>query len=238
MVTRTWTIAEMTLRDLARRRTVLALLFALPLVFYLGRRGDFTGQAIRFLLLGVGFAVTTGGLFATAAARSLEPRLRLCGYRVRELYLGRLAAVLVLGLAIAAPYLVVILLDHQVERVAAVGLALVGTVVVSAPLGMLLGSVIPRDMEGVLLLIAVMSLTWLIDPAKPEARALPWWSTREVATYAVDLADAGYLQRGLVHAAAYASLLLTATTVIAWRRLRRRYPDDARDSARPLVGAP
>ena len=220
MITRTWAMADATLRELGRRRVVLAMMLALPMMFYLGRRGDHTGQAVRFLLLGVGFTVTTGSLFATAAARSLEPRLRLSGYRVRELYLGRLVALLALGLGLAAPYFLVILADQQVERVGALGLALVGAVVVSAPLGMLLGALIPGDMEGVLLLIAVMSLTWLVDPAKPEARALPWWSTREVATYAVDMADAGYLQRGLVHAAAYGAVLLLLTTVIAWRRLR------------------
>lgn len=225
MIARTWAMADATLRELGRRRVVLALMLALPMMFYLGRRGDHTGQAIRFLLLGVGFTVTTGSLFATAAARSLEPRLRLSGYRVRELYLGRLLALLGLGLGLAAPYFLVILADQQVERVGALGLALVGTVVVSAPLGMLLGALIPGDMEGVLLLIAVMSLTWLIDPAKPAARALPWWSTREVATYAVDMADAGYLQRGLAHAAGYGTALLLLTTVIAWRRLRLRYPE-------------
>lgn len=225
MITRTWAMADATLRELGRRRIVLALLLALPLMFYLGRRGDHTGQAVRFLLLGVGFTVTTGSLFATAAARSLEPRLRLCGYRVSELYLGRLTGLLALGLGVAVPYLLVILVDQKVERVGALGLALLGAVVVSAPLGMLLGTVIPGDMEGVLLLIGVMSLTWLVDPATPEARALPWWSTREVATYAVDMADVGYLQRGLAHAAAYGGALLLVTTVIAWRRLRVRHPE-------------
>lgn len=235
MTTRIWAMADATMHELGRRRGVVALMLALPMMFYLGRRGDHTGQALRFLLLGVGFTVTTGSLFATAAARSLEPRLRLSGYRVRELYLGRLLALLALGLAVAAPYFLVILVDQRVERVGALGVALVATVVVSAPLGMLLGSLIPGDMEGVLLLIAVMSLTWLIDPAKAEARALPWWSTREVATYAVDMADIGYLQRGLVHAVAYGGALLVATTVIAWWRLRSQYP--ARSRGRSFVGA-
>lgn len=231
MIARTWAMAGATVRELGRRRAVLALMLALPMMFYLGRRGDHTGQAVRFLLLGVGFTVTTGSLFATAAARSLEPRLRLSGYRVRELYLGRLLALLGLGLGLAAPYFLVMLVDQKVERVGALGLALVGAVVVSAPLGMLLGALIPGDMEGVLLLIAVMSLTWLVDPANPQARALPWWSTREIATYAVDLADVGYLQRGLAHAAAYGAALLVATTVIAWRRLRLRYPQPSRSRA-------
>ena len=50
---RTVTIAEMTLRETARRRGVLVLLLALPFAFYLARRGDHLGQSIRFVCLGL-----------------------------------------------------------------------------------------------------------------------------------------------------------------------------------------
>lgn len=221
-MTRTWTFAELTLRDLVRRRAVVALLFALPLLFYLARRGDHAGQAVKFLLLGLGFTVSAAGLFATSAARFLEPRLRLCGYRTVDLYAGRLAALLVVGLAIAAPYLGVLLVDQRVSRPGAVAGALAATVLVAAPLGMLVGSALPRDMEGVLLLLAVTSTQFLVDPAKTLGKFMPFWSAREVGTYAVDPVDVGYLRRGLLHAGAYAVVLFVATAVIAAVRLRRR----------------
>ena len=75
------TVAEMTLRELLRRRGVLLLLLLMPLTFYLIRRDAYLGQSVRSLLLGVGWAVSTAALFATTAARELEPRLRLAGYR-------------------------------------------------------------------------------------------------------------------------------------------------------------
>ncbi|MBT8225332.1 MAG: hypothetical protein HKP61_23090 [Dactylosporangium sp.] len=219
---RTWTMAEMTLRDLIRRRTVVGLLFLLPLVFYLARRDDHTGQAVKFLLLGLGFTSSAAGLFATSAARSLEPRLRLGGYRTIDLYVGRLIALIAVGLAIAVPYLAVVLADQDVQRMPALALALALTVLVAAPLGMLLGSALARDMEGVLLLLAVTSAQFLTDPAKISGRVMPFWSAREIATYAVDLTDIGYLRRGVTHALVCAAILFVATAAIAAVRLRRR----------------
>jgi hypothetical protein len=82
MIGRRWlTVAEMTLRELARRRTVIALLLVLPLAFYLLRRDQYIGQSVRSLFIGIGWAVSTAALFSTIGARSVEPRLRLAGYR-------------------------------------------------------------------------------------------------------------------------------------------------------------
>ncbi len=66
----TRTVAVMALREIGRRRSLLVLMIALPLSFYLVRR-ELTGQSIRFLALGLGWAVATLGLFtAGATARS------------------------------------------------------------------------------------------------------------------------------------------------------------------------
>lgn len=225
-MTRLLMIMEMNLRDLIRRRAVLGLLFALPLVFYLGRRSDstYTGQAIRFLLLGLGFTISTASLFAVVAARSMDHRLRLSGYRVIHLYLGRLAALLVVGSAIAIPYLALVAFDQKVERLGAVALAMVLTVLVGAPLGMLLGAVVPRELEGALLLLALIALQFLMDPAKSSARLMPFWSAREIGTYAIDMTDVGYLHRGLVHASICAIAATAITATITTVRLRDRRP--------------
>ena len=50
---RTVTVAEAALREMSRRRGVLALLMLLPLSFYALRRGDSTGQAIRSVVVGL-----------------------------------------------------------------------------------------------------------------------------------------------------------------------------------------
>ena len=69
-------VAEMALREILRRRSVLFMLLVLPLAFYLSRRSDHVGQSVRFLCLGLGWALSTAALFAGGAARALEPRQR------------------------------------------------------------------------------------------------------------------------------------------------------------------
>lgn len=219
----TLTIAEMALRDLLRRRAVLGLLFALPMVFYLARRDDSESQAVKFVLLGLGFTISTAGLFATTAARGLDRRLRLCGYRTMSLHLGRLLALQVIGLGISVPYLGIILADQHVARVGSLGCALALTVLIAAPLGMLLGSVVPRELEGTLLLLAVLSAQFLSDPARPAGKCMPFWSAREIGAYAVDLAAGDdYLWRGVAHALVVASVLFALATTTSAVRLRRR----------------
>jgi hypothetical protein len=220
-VTRWLTVAEMTARDLVRRRAALGLLFTLPLAFYLARH-DRTGQSIRFASLGLGFAVSTVGLFAGTAAKSLEPRLRIGGYRTRELVAGRLGALLAIGLAVAALYLAIILVDQPLRRPTVIALELAVTTAVAAPLGLLLSALVPRDLEGTLLLITLVGVQFIMDPVEHAARLLPFWSMRELGTYAVDLTDAGYLRRGLAHGIATTILLTAATAVLATLRLRRR----------------
>ncbi|MGY0056891.1 ABC transporter permease [Streptomyces sp. LZ34] len=221
-VKRAWTISEMTLRDLGRRRGVLVLLVLVPLVFYLGRREAHTGQAIRFVLLGLAFTISTAALFVTCAARSLEPRLRLSGYRVGELTAGRLVALAIVGLLISVPYLAVIAVDQRPPRLAAIAAAMVVGVAVAAPLGMVLGVLMPRELEGALLLMALVGAQMITDPATTSAKVLPFWCVREIATYAIDLTGAEQLSRGLLAGLAYGAALAAAAGVIAFTRLRGR----------------
>ncbi|MFF8778629.1 hypothetical protein ACF07W_15320 [Streptomyces sp. NPDC015140] len=218
---RTLRMAEMTLRELLRRRGVLSLLLLVPLVFYLGRH-DQAGQAIRFASLGVGFAVSTAALFSAVGGREIEPRLTLSGFRPRHLYLGRMLALLTAGLLISALYAVVVIADQEVAAPRAVALELALTTLVAVPLGLLLGLAVPRDLEGTLLLISVIGAQMVIDPANDAAKALPFWSTREIITYAVDGAGSGSLTSGVTHALVVTGLLVLASGGVMSVRLRRR----------------
>ena len=219
---RIWTVAEMTVRGLVRRKAVLALLFATPLAFYLMRRADHPGQAVRFVVLGLGFTVSTMALFGTTAARSMESRLWLSGYRPGELFLGQLSGYAAIGVGIAVPYLGVIAVDQQLDRLGAVALAMLLTVLIAAPLGRLLGELVPREMEGALLLVALLGVQMLIDPAKDITKLLPFWSARELGTYAIDHTDSGYLYRGAAHGVVTTLVLLAGTGLLTALRLRRR----------------
>jgi hypothetical protein len=212
----------MTLRELARRRTVIALLLVLPLAFYLLRRDQYIGQSVRSLFIGIGWAVSTAALFSTIGARSVEPRLRLAGYRASDLYLGRLCGLWTLGVLLAAPFLLLVRLDAPGLRYGAVALAMLCCVAVAAPLGMLVGYLLPREMEGTLLLLTAVALQMIIDPATAVAKVTPFWSSREIGTYAVDHMGTDYLVRGAVHGAVTTVLMLTLVAVVSSVRLRQR----------------
>lgn len=217
------TVAEMALREMLRRRGVLVLLLTLPLATYLVRRGDHVGQSIRFLLLGLAWAVSTAALFASTTSRSIEPRLRLSGYRSHHLYLGRLVGMWLLGLSIAAPFFVLVAVDHGDQvRLGAVAAAMAFAVTVAAPFGLLIGAVVPRELEGTLILLVAISVQMMIDPADPLTRIAPFWSSREIGTYAVDHTGADYLVRGVLHGVLFTVVATALVAVLSTVRLRRR----------------
>ncbi|MDQ7905348.1 hypothetical protein RB614_12515 [Phytohabitans sp. ZYX-F-186] len=216
------TVAEMALRELSRRRGVLVLLLALPLVCYLVRH-DQVGQSIRFLLLGLAWAVSTTALFASGTSRHIEPRLRLSGYRSHHLYLGRLVAMWLLGLAVSTPFFALIAVDHAGEvRLGALAAAMVLAVTVAAPFGLLIGAVVPRELEGALILLVTISLQMMIDPADSLTRLTPFWSSREIGTYAIDYTGPEYLVRGLTHGIVVTLLATALVAVLSTIRLRTR----------------
>ncbi|TBL27731.1 MULTISPECIES: ABC transporter permease [unclassified Micromonospora] len=219
---RLFTVAEMTLRELARRRGVLLLLLLMPLVFWMIRRDSHVGQSIRALFLGISWAVSTAALFATSAARELEPRLRLAGYRPHHLYLGRMLGLWALGLTVAVPFFLLTVLDTTNLRYAGIAVAMLCCVMVAAPFGMLIGALLPRELEGTLLLLTVVAMQMLLDPASQGAKLTPFWSSREIATWAVDHADDGYLARGVLHGLAVTLLLTVTVAGVFSVRLRRR----------------
>jgi hypothetical protein len=216
------TVAEMTLRELARRRGVLMLLLALPLGFYAIRRGDYVGQSIRSLFLGISWAVSTAALFATAAARGLDPRLRMAGYRTFDLYTGRLLGLWAAGALLAAPFLALVAVDAPDVRVGATALGMLACVAVAAPFGMLIGLIVPRELEGTLVLLTAVGLQMVMDPAGTGAKLAPFWSSREIGTYAVDHMGADYLTRGLVHGLTFTAILVALVATASTVRLRRR----------------
>ena len=92
-----------------------------------------------------------------------------------------------------------------------------------------MAAVVPRDLEGALLLLAIMAVQVLVDPAESWTRVLPLWSARELATYILDSADAvaasssrtsSSLNAGLAHGTAYGLALGTISWLLGVLRLR------------------
>jgi len=227
-------VAEMTAREIARRRTVLILLMLLPLAFYFSRRGDAYWQSVRFLCLGIGWALSTAALFAAGGARGIEPRLRLAGYATRHLYLGRLLALWAVGLVLSAPYWLLVRLDLAQEvRHGAVALILLLTVLISAPFGLAVSALLPRELEGMLVLLTVVAMQMMLNPDGTAALLLPYWFSREIGIYAIETdGSVSHVFTGLAHAGIVLALLLAVIALTSGLRLRQRrhlrfYPETA-----------
>ena len=63
-----------------------------------------------------------------------------------------------------------------------------------------------RLFDAVFVLVIIFTLVQAGTLA-PVARLLPFWSAREIGTYAIDLTDDGYLIRGVAHGVAVAVVL-------------------------------
>lgn len=212
--------AQMTLRDLIGRRWVLVLLVSVPLVFYTARREDAGWQSIRFACMGLAWALSTVALFSTLSARSLEPRLRIAGAGISSLLAGRVLALVGVAVAIGSAYAVLVTLDQEVRHAWAITAALLLSAVLSVPLGMLIGRLIPREFEGMLVLITVVGLQTIVDPGSTVAQMLPLWATRELLSYGVE--GQGDLTSAWTHAVAFGLAMLVVGFAITWSRLRVR----------------
>ena len=182
----TLTMAEMTVRGLLRRRGSLVLMVALPLAFYVARH-ELVGQSIRFLAFGLAWAISTLALFAALDARQTEARLIVSGWTWRALVGGRVLALLAIAVVLTLAYLALILADDRpVAREPSIALLLGATAVIAVALGTMLGAVVARELEGALVLFIIAGLQFIADPASTLAHVLPFWSTRELGTYAID----------------------------------------------------
>lgn len=208
---------EMVLRGLLRRRLALALLVVLPLAFFAARH-ELVGQSIRFLTLGVAWSVSTVAFFAAVDAADAEHRLRLIGWSPWALLTGRVAALLGLGWTLSVGYLLLVVGTQEVRNAAGVGLDLATTTLIGVLLGTFLGKVARRELEGALLLFILAGMQFAADPPTLLAHVLPFWSTRELGTWAIDGPRFAPLGGGLLHAAATAALLLVATVGLTRRR--------------------
>jgi hypothetical protein len=215
------TVAEMALRELLRRKRAIAMLFLLPLALYMMVRADSVGQSVRSVFLGIGWAVSTAALFATTAGQSVEPRLWLAGYRGYQVVAGRLVALWTTGLVLALPFLVLIRFDAPDVRLGAVAVAMVLLVLVSAPFGLLVGLLLPRELEGTLLLFTVVGFQMTINQNSVTSRLAPLWGSREIGTYAIDHTDTGYVARGTLHGAVYLLVLVILVGLVVVARQRR-----------------
>lgn len=216
----------MTARDLSRRRLALALIVALPLVFYFFTKASDGGTNLTAGGIGVSWAIGAAALFATLDARAVDERLVLDGYQPRELLVGRLVLLLLASLVLAAAMgglmLVVSRPPGHLDLMLAMGLVAVTAV----PLGLAVGALVPHELEGILLLIGLVGLQIGLPSSSTVVGALPLGNAQRL------LDRAAYNNFALGPAVAgcigWALLLSLVAVFASQRRLEvRRHRDGA-----------
>lgn len=103
-----------------------------------------------------------------------------------------------LGVALAVPLFLLVVVDMGAERMrlGAVAVAMGFCITVGAPFGMLIATLLSRELEGTLLLLAVVGIQMTIDPVSVASRLTPLWSSRELAFFAIDHTDSRLQVRG------------------------------------------
>jgi hypothetical protein len=228
-------IARATFRELSRRHTALVMLVVLPLAFYLARR-DIPFSGIVVLALGLGWAVSTLALFSTVTALELDGRLRIAGFTTPAILIGRLFAVMLIGVALSSGYLLLVIVDQDVARLDGVVIMMLCAIVVGAPLGMAIGLLLRRELEGALALLILLATQFMTNPEKLLAHCLPLWSVRGVADWTMGLGGASYLRDGLFHAAATLAVLLIVIAVTSAFRLRIHPPHEVLKDDQHVLG--
>jgi hypothetical protein len=213
------TIAEMQGRDLLRRRGALLMLASMPLAFYFALLGK-GAYAITTGGVGMAFSISGASLFSMLAARRIEPRLVLAGYRPLDLLLGRLLLLegLGLGIVLLTTGLMTLVSRPPHPELVLAGIAL--TVWVAVPLGLAIATLIARELEGVLAAIAVVGVQLSLPIDSPAAPFLPLYGPLQVLAHGGGLHSA--LLTGVGSGLLYGAALLGIAT-LAWRfRLRIR----------------
>lgn len=220
-------VAEMLARDLLRRRGALALIVALPLAFY-----GFSRTAGPYHLtaggIGTAWAISAAALFAALSGRSVDDRLVLDGYRPGELFAGRLVTLTGFGVVLSAGVGALMLGVSGAVDPGAFWLAMALVAGVSVPFGLAVGAVVPRELEGVLVLIGVTGIQVALPSSSAVVGAFPLGGAQRLldrASYA-SFPVAPALERSLGWIA-----LFGVVAVVAWRR--RIGPSTLRQSWNP-----
>ncbi len=204
--------------DLRRRRFALGLLIALPLVFY-GASGD---HAIETTTVTASFSIVGARIFAVLAGRAVDQRLVLTGYRHTHLLAGRFLVVGGLSGLVVLGTSGVMVSFSEPSRPELVVVALAAMAAVGVPLGLLIGNLVPRELEAVLLMIGLVGIQLSVDPDTTFSTLLPLGAPHQLARIAVG--DPGSTASALATTAVYGALLAAGGMMAAARRAPRLPP--------------
>jgi hypothetical protein len=209
-------MAEMHGRDLLRRHVAIGLLVALPFSFYLAS-SDSGPAAAASGGVALAFAVSGAALFSVLSSRSADQRLILSGYRPFEMLLGRLLFLGPLALVIAGVFSLTMAPLSSPARpwVLVLGVAVVA--LQSVPFGLAIGSAVPRELEGTLVLIGVVGIQLATRLDSVASKLLPFYGPRELLE--ASLSHHAPIGKPLFQTFFYGVALLIAARLFVSRRV-------------------
>jgi hypothetical protein len=208
------TVAEMQARDLLRRRARVLLLVGLPMSWYAAEVAAGIDYAVGTGVLAMAWSAAAASLFAFVGARHVDQRLVLTGHRPRDIVLGRLLALLALTGTVALIVGVVMVAGSRPERPGDVFLALALTTLVSTSVGRLTAAVVPRELEGTLLLIGLVGLQVSIPVSGLADLAIPYYGPLRLTDYEQSAIGPG---GPTLHLLTW-SFLIALAALVVWRR--------------------
>jgi hypothetical protein len=224
----------MTGRELARRRVALGLLTVLPLAFY-GASAHHSDHAVVTGGIAMAFSIAGASIFAALTARPVDQRLVLAGYRPQELLLGRLVLLELFGLAVAGVFSAVMALGTGPSDPSALVAGVVLVAVTSVPFGLAVGTLVPHELEGVLILIGVVGIQLTLESTHAIAKLLPFWGAQRLLQHSIDSTVS--IGSAVLVAVAYVLALLAAAAYVTARRAPRARGRGASALERPAPGA-
>lgn len=213
---RVFTMCEMHGRDLIGHHIAVALLIALPLTFYFASAGQNSAEAFVAGGVGMAFSIAGATLFSVLSSREVDQRLVLGGYRPVELLLGRLLFLGPFGLVIASAFTALMwAISHPVRP----GLLWFGVAMVALQavlFGLAVGTAVPNELEGTLVLIGVVGMQLATEPGTIVAKLLPFYGPRRLIDASAHAS--GAIAWPLLHTAMYgAAMLLFARLFVSER---------------------
>jgi hypothetical protein len=214
-------LARTQARDLLRRRLAVGLLVGMPLAFYLVAYTGDKPQVPPFSpvagAIGLGFAVAGAAFFTMLAARAVDPRLVLAGWRPGQLVGGRLVLLDGLAAVVGAGFLAVMWLLWRPPHPVGLVLAIASTALVSVSIGLAVAALLPRELEGTLLVIVFIGVQMSVPASSAAGPWTPLWASMRLTEIAT---AGGGLLAPVLHALAWAAALLLVA-VVSWRRRLR-----------------
>lgn len=230
-MTATGTAVGAHLRDLVRRRTMTAMMLMLPptvIVTYGAAMDSFpdlaalpgdpaTAGRVIGAVFATAFLAGLVGLFQAIDARGTDDRLTVAGFPRSAIVGSRVITTVVVATVAAVVALIVVAFGTPVTAPIGGALALIGAGLVYGLIGALVGQVLPRDLEGSLVLVFLADADTALSSGlfDIENNIASWFPlSHPIDAFQTAVYDGAIATGDLVVTAAYATLVAALLAVV------------------------